>query len=351
MPIKIIICDENNKNKNNDNDKIKKTKKINKTKNNNTENNNAPHKICSWDVGIKNLAYCIIEKNNGEYKIIHWDVINFLNDDNDKCCGYILKSNKVCSSRAKFYGTKSSGETEFYCKRHSKFYKGIDDDNWETNFFMELSNDVINSKTDKSLCEYVLPKKGIPCEKKGCFFHKNKILCNSHKKTIANNFFKSCMLQKIKKKNAMSEKISNLARSMYEKLDSLSCILDVNEVLIENQPSLINPTMKTISSLLFGYFIMKNIVNEKNNRKTIKNIRFISPSNKLKVNSDMTLEVLKNQKGKVKYKLTKELGEKYTKILLKNQQEWLNHLSAYKKKDDMCDAFLQGYHYLYFNAK
>ena len=36
-------------------------------------------KILSFDVGIKNLAYCLIEvsdKDNKEHKILDWDIIN-----------------------------------------------------------------------------------------------------------------------------------------------------------------------------------------------------------------------------------------------------------------------------------
>ena len=33
-------------------------------------------RIISIDVGIKNLAYCILEQNNDIYNVIQWDVIN-----------------------------------------------------------------------------------------------------------------------------------------------------------------------------------------------------------------------------------------------------------------------------------
>ena len=38
-------------------------------------------KIVSWDVGIKNLAYCIMEKKddtNTPYKIYNWGNINII---------------------------------------------------------------------------------------------------------------------------------------------------------------------------------------------------------------------------------------------------------------------------------
>ena len=38
-------------------------------------------KICSFDVGIKNLAYCIIEKKDDGFDILDWNIINISNQD------------------------------------------------------------------------------------------------------------------------------------------------------------------------------------------------------------------------------------------------------------------------------
>ena len=46
-----------------------------------------------------------------------------------------------------------------------------------------------------------------------------------------------------------------------------------------------------------------------------------------------------------KYKFTKNVGIIYTKDILKGQDNWLDFLDSSKKKDDLCDSFLQG---LYF---
>ena len=45
------------------------------------------------------------------------------------------------------------------------------------------------------------------------------------------------------------------------------------------------------------------------------------------------------------YKMTKELGIKYCKELISHLPEWLAILNNHKKKDDLCDAFLQGAYY------
>ncbi len=43
-------------------------------------------KICSWDVGIYNLSYCILEQNDisKEIKILKWDIVNLVDNDAQK---------------------------------------------------------------------------------------------------------------------------------------------------------------------------------------------------------------------------------------------------------------------------
>jgi hypothetical protein len=43
-------------------------------------------KICSWDVGIYNLSYCILEQDDisKEIKIIKWDIVNLVDSDAQK---------------------------------------------------------------------------------------------------------------------------------------------------------------------------------------------------------------------------------------------------------------------------
>jgi len=193
-------------------------------------------------------------------------------------------------------------------------------------------------------------KKQQECGKRAHFMSNMNYYCNAHKKIIIKKMERDGELKKIKRKKCTSKGTLILGEKMYTKLDKIEELLNVDEVLIENQPSFRNPAMKTIASLLFGYFIMRGRVNRRDGTKI--NVKWVCPSNKLKVNEDNTLEVIKSSKNdSEKYKLTKKLSIEYTKILLKNNKKWLNHLAKYKKKDDLCDAFLFSYHYLYKNIK
>ena len=53
-------------------------------------------RILSIDVGIKNLAYCLID----DHSIVTWGVIDLL-EDNKKMCDVVTKDKK-CTSEAKF---------------------------------------------------------------------------------------------------------------------------------------------------------------------------------------------------------------------------------------------------------
>ena len=78
-------------------------------------------KILSIDVGIKNLALCIIEttngsNNNSDFFIRYWEVINLF-EEQSKICQFNIKNkkdNKQCSKEAKFHKNGC-----FFCKTHA----------------------------------------------------------------------------------------------------------------------------------------------------------------------------------------------------------------------------------------
>jgi hypothetical protein len=42
-------------------------------------------KLVSWDVGIYNLSYCILEKNEeGNIQILDWDIVNLVDNESMK---------------------------------------------------------------------------------------------------------------------------------------------------------------------------------------------------------------------------------------------------------------------------
>jgi len=72
-------------------------------------------KYLSFDVGIKNLAFCSLDDNK---KILDWGIINL--DKNPICqCGL----QKECCKSSTFIVTDDNGETKYACTTHTKKYK------------------------------------------------------------------------------------------------------------------------------------------------------------------------------------------------------------------------------------
>jgi len=183
----------------------------------------------------------------------------------------------------------------------------------------------------------------------------------------------------------------NIPRKLYEK----SNLLDVDIVVIENQPSLKNPQMKSIQMILYSYFLIlgKIIGNSEKNSSYIEKIDFCSASNKLKiydgpkiilpekntkrkknvdtvdnnvtdtiVNSvdntvdnsvvntvDNTVDnqsITKNKKVTIKYADKKRLAIEHAKYFLKEFPKYIDFFENHKKKDDLADSFLQGLYYI-----
>lgn len=231
-------------------------------------------KIVSWDVGVYNLAYCIIEKKNNEPpKIIGWNIVNLV--DNEK-----MKKNR----------------------------------------------------------------------------------------------------------NLLFENIPR-------KLQEIPELLDVDYVVIENQPSLKNPQMKSIQMILYSYFLIlgKTVGNGDKTINYIESIDFCSASNKLKVydGPEIKLPEKKPRKGglqkvkdieeepvietedensiediqisvkdpvkekkprkgsEISYADKKRLAIEHARYYVQqNNVQYINFFNEHKKKDDLSDSFLQGLYYI-----
>ena len=128
-------------------------------------------------------------------------------------------------------------------------------------------------------------------------------------------------------------------------LDLRSNLLEADYIMIENQPAIKNPKMKSIQMIIYSYFLIRAKIDaNRYDRKLI----FLLASNKLKVNLD-TEEDKNNliqkiyQKTNDKYKRHKELAKEYCSYFLNrliDNEKWLEFYLNHKKKDDLADTFL-----------
>lgn len=276
--------------------------------------------ICAFDIGIKNLSYCILEcsKEENIKKIIKWELMDLRTSR--KKCNVQLKSGETCQKNATM--VHNTNTELFFCKKHAIQYRR------------------------QSTTEYYITEKEYQCEYENCKKYGsnkfgNEIYCDTHVKKIMRTFESNNKLRKMKVIGCMKEPLYDLGCHMYAELDKRPDILAVDKIVIENQPSMTNPTMKSISILLLSYFILR-----KHNC-----VEFIAPSGKLKINDSLTKNILSQcKKQSTKYKITKQLGIEYCLELLKSFEMgefWGDKLNESKKKDDLSDSFLHAYYNMF----
>ena len=301
----------------------------------------------SWDVGITHLAYCMLDTGNdgggdggdGDDD----DGGDGGDDDGDDGDGSGKQApngqkNHLCSINGNHFtimdwkNINLTGVQEhqcYKCGKNAKFY---------------FTNDGAVDAVDDNV-EWV---------------------CGTHGKKCPN-------LRQFKPPNSNKISIDVLCRNLVDTLDTLPHLLNAHVVLIENQPSLINPKMKSIASTIYTYFLIRGIVDKVKNESNINIVRYISPCNKLKVSADigeqggLMIERVKNQpriggkktnldtdvqqksspptKGE-KYRLTKKLAVQYCKMIVEPDEKNYTFLCQNKKKDDLSDCLLQGIYYI-----
>jgi hypothetical protein len=342
--------------------------------------------IISFDVGMKNLAYCIFQvcETNSKVKILKWDVINL-------CTPIVRKCNTLgCTQDAKYcktFHTTSDDDDgveeeddEEACKTAEKGEKGETDEinqnqepEYEIEYFCnkhaktskyKVPTPELNSKKIRKMklvdikeliVKYNFGSSNIPSiigDEKGEKGEKHinqivntnptktKTKPNSNTKDELINMIKQELhanyLEHIENIKAIDVDLVTIGKNMMQELDKvlemggLGIKIDIDIAIIENQISTIASRMKTLQGMIAQYFIMKHT----------PHIEFISAANKLKM--FMT-------KKKTTYTERKAESVEITAELLETKEEFKEfkgYLNKNKKKDDLADCFLQGIYYL-----
>ena len=276
--------------------------------------------VLSFDVGIVNLAYCLFTKENNNWKILDWDIIDISERDAIKC---------QCGAKPSFIHLE-----QYYCKTHCK---KLEPSKKFEELYIELP--------EKSKCTF--EHNGELCGRKSTYSDLKEMYCVTHAKQCYKKYESQNKLTEYKQKSVKKLDFDDVRLKLIQKLDERKILLSANVVLIENQPSMKNPVMKSISNTIYTYFLIRGIIDKKHD-SAITAVKFMSPSNKLKIVTDgesKQLVALKGTDESKAYKLTKSLGVKYSRELLAHLPDWINKFNTYKKKDDLADAFLQGAYY------
>lgn len=240
--------------------------------------------VASIDVGIKNLAMCIMEnapgdaKNFHRYSILLWDVFNLLENDTHLCKG-LTKKGTVCGRKSTMKWTVQGAVVNYSCKTH---------------FPKHITTTAANKYAQKKVNDYLL---------------------------------QDIALAVITKLNHLFETYADLFKTL-------------DKVVIELQPK-VNNKMKFISHIIYGKFVEFLTTSS---QQTIKKctVRFVRAAQKLKAYTGPALEcALKGAYAKRKW-----LSIQYTSWFLTNKfnvdqkNAWYECLQTHSKADDLCDTFL-----------
>ena len=342
-----------------------------------------------WDIGIKNLAHCHITKldparidpmldniitlGNNKYYInpATWDIIDFSKGAGDRvidrgevmlsqrptvnCCANLERlvngQPVTCNKKANTCILGTAGQYKGYCSTHFK------KQTLDTVTYVQI-------KPASSTCCALLPA-GQLCKGRALYMDKAHMYTGYCKKHY--NALVTCkppsqptrvpteFLKIVKSKSVTSLDLTLLAESLYEELDKRPTLVQATQVLLENQPVLKNPTMKTMQSLLYGYYVIRARVDKQGTARQNKTIQCYCASNKL----DLIKFLAQEHRDRIKIELDK-LSDPYAKnkalaIMLVNYYlEYSGHnVQALKakfagcpKQDDMADSLLMTLHAL-----
>ena len=303
--------------------------------------------ILSFDVGVIHLAYCLMTKKEFvkpdgskriDWFILDWNNIDLTNRDEQKC---------HCGAKAKL-SNMIDGVMKYYCKTHGK---KVDTSVEEFDVCFKTCP---NKKSDK--CSYQM--KNNLCGKSASFYRMTNdepcYFCTTHAKQLYKTESKSTQLKSFKLKSSTTLNFDDVKYGLMMELESRANLLNANYVVIENQPSFKNPRMKSIASTLYDYYLIRGIIDHETTKSNITQVKFMSPSNKLKLADEGDTKQLikaKSTDDTKAYKLTKSLGIKYCLDLTNHLESWQKHFNSHKKKDDLADAFLQGAYFYTNNIK
>lgn len=135
------------------------------------------------------------------------------------------------------------------------------------------------------------------------------------------------------KKNDLNQMSTNLIEFLDDMLIKHLCDINKLEVLIENQPVMKAPTMKSIQMVIYTYFKIQQVHGSLN-----ANIYLVSASRKNTYMKSKGYDI----KAKT-YKSNKDNSILFVKdyLIKQNDIDNINKLETYKKKDDLCDSLIQ----------
>ena len=284
-----------------------------------------------WDVGIKNLSYCLLDKKDNKIKIIDWGIINLLVHKSPPIyCSCLKADESICGKRASFYSIqKDTDETDtknfcnIHMKKEKKEWGKLDKKE------REERESQLKEWSDKWCCsaDNCVKIATRYCVKNHLYF------CTKHSKET------DTIKDAINQSSAVRMPMLTLGKILYEKLDKHPNLLQAKKICIENQPVLKNPTMKSVQMMLYSYLVMRQY----EGKLDLHDMILMSAKNKLKVYNDKYGELPKKILSmRDKYRRNKVMAIEHTRLFIENEhdKEWQDFYNEHDKKDDLADSYL-----------
>jgi hypothetical protein len=259
-------------------------------------------RVLAFDIGIKNLAWCCFEKEGDALRIHGWDNYNLLSDESNLSESGTKQSCTNCSAKAKYmYGTSTR------CARHCPPTAPP---------LRDCSGNLLKKIPTMAEIKEILDKKGVTA-----LANKKAAL----EEELGKHFSLPIQVKKVSKAPDVGlTEIHNGIRKLVSQQKDLwnTCSL----ILLENQPVLKNPTMKSVQMLLFATLRCEL-------KQPPSQIKLVHAGKKVKG----------AKKGDEGYKDRKNASEARVDDFFKNPnakdtQKWQTLWSKAGKKSDLADA-------------
>ena len=247
-------------------------------------------KVISFDVGLRNLAYCVLEgTSRSDVKIVDWNIIDVLGEQ----AGVGAATCSTCNAAARY---DHASEGTFACSKHAPRKQ------------KNVTKTALNKKSPAEL-RAELDRLGLRTEAT-----KKADLVSLLYNHARQNTWKKCVA------SSTQGSVMDMSPAILASLDArMSSWRGADAVCIENQPE---RRMYAVQAMLQMYFTMRGI-------KSCGISATHKLSNIVTIDDSVT-----SYKGRKKTGIT----HAYALVPAENQE----HFKKHPKKDDLADCFLQG---------
>ena len=295
--------------------------------------------LMSFDIGIKNMAYCIFDVSAGKISCPAWKVMNLVAPPPTDAASASTSVCTSCQRKAKFRKGNA-----FFCEIHTKHAERIENGGfkrpcreWSLPAFRKMKVDELRQLLQTlPTSEVALPTSEVP--------KKTKEACIADLQQWMERTVLEPVVKPPKPTSASDADLIQVGRQLCLQLDA--ALLDtphMDHVIIENQISPLAARMRTLQGMLTQYFIL---------RQPNAQIHYVSSSMKLKefaASAAAAAVVTPATTLAQKYKKHKVDGVAACGSMLRANPSigfTAAMLITHAKKDDLADCWLQAMWFL-----